>query len=355
MADERLVLDPNSVADEGVALDLAVGTDLRAPLNLDKWPDPGARSDPASIQIRERVNYDVIPEGDIGQLTMMRLVRRRSVRAHQSIRTLAARVVHAREQRPAWGEISAEFPLVSAQGIGPTPRCIHMKVAAQRPTENGAGLAPPAPVIGIGESSACRRIVMALSELGLRVSTQMEDPAEAAGLDLDASTIFVFVCDVDVPREIASLRRLRREAPQPAVVVVSPPTTGTGVRRALDAGADALVFEPELELTLAATVHAVASGQTVVPRKLRAGIEKPNLSHRERQVLTLVRNGLTNAEIAKRLYLAESTIKSHLSSIFTKFGVRSRKEAAALSMDLESGPHAIPAVGNAGPSEQVPR
>ena len=72
------------------------------------------------------------------------------------------------------------------------------------------------------------------------------------------------------------------------------------MRRALDAGADALVFEPELELTLAATVRAVASGQTVVPRKLRAGIEKPDLSHRERQVLTLVRNGLTNAEIAKR-------------------------------------------------------
>jgi DNA-binding NarL/FixJ family response regulator len=52
-------------------------------------------------------------------------------------------------------------------------------------------------------------------------------------------------------------------------------------------------------------------------------------------VLTLVRKGLTNAEIAERLYLAESTIKSHLSSIFTKFGVRSRREAAAVSLDLD--------------------
>jgi DNA-binding NarL/FixJ family response regulator len=171
---------------------------------------------------------------------------------------------------------------------------------------------------------------------------------------LDSTHILVFVCNVDVPREITSLRRLQREAPEPPIVVVCPPTTGTGVRRALDAGAGALVFEPELTLTLAATVRAVASGQTVVPRKLRAGIERPNLSHRERQVLTLVRNGLTNAEIAKQLYLAESTIKSHLSSIFTKFGVRSRQEAASVELDGGGAASPIPAATN-GASEHTTR
>lgn len=178
-----------------------------------------------------------------------------------------------------------------------------------------------------------RRIALALAEQGVEISARVDVSTAPAELDADASTIVILVCNVDAPREMAGLRRLRREARQPAIVVISPPATGTGVRRALDAGADALVFEPELERTLATTVRAVAIGQSVVPRKVRASVERPVLSHREQQVLVLVRSGLTNAEIAKRLYLAESTIKSHLSSIFTKFGVRSRKEVAAISSD----------------------
>ncbi len=149
---------------------------------------------------------------------------------------------------------------------------------------------------------------------------------------------------------MTDLRRLCREARQPAIVVISPPATGAGVRRTLDAGADAVVFESEIELTLAATVRAVASGQSVVPRKLRASVERPNLSHREYEVLMLVCKGHTNAEIAEALFLAESTIKSHLASIFTKFGVHSRKEAAAVFADLQLTSTATVPVPAAGPS-----
>jgi DNA-binding CsgD family transcriptional regulator len=68
---------------------------------------------------------------------------------------------------------------------------------------------------------------------------------------------------------------------------------------------------------------------------MRASVERPTFSHRERQVLTYVSQGLTNAQIADELFLSESTIKSHLSSAFAKFGVRSRREAAALFLELE--------------------
>ncbi len=179
------------------------------------------------------------------------------------------------------------------------------------------------------------RIATVLTEQALAPEAELDSPVAIDELDVDESTILVFVCDIDVPQEVTSLRRLCREAERAAIVVISPPATGAGVRRTLDAGADALVFESELELTLPATIRAVASGQSVVPRKLRAGVERPNLSHREHQVLTLVRQGLTNAEIAEHLYLAESTIKSHLASVFTKFGVHSRKEAVAAFVDLE--------------------
>jgi DNA-binding NarL/FixJ family response regulator len=165
---------------------------------------------------------------------------------------------------------------------------------------------------------------------------------ELQALDLDPSAIVILVCDVDRPREMATLRRLRREVRGPAIVAVSPVATATGVRRALDAGADAIVFEPSLESTLAVTVSAVGSGQSVVPRKMRASVERPAFSHRERQVLSYVSQGLTTAQIADQLFLSESTIKSHLSSAFAKFGVRSRREAAALFLELEQSTAGLP-------------
>ncbi len=186
------------------------------------------------------------------------------------------------------------------------------------------------------------RVIDVLEELGLKPSAVLDSPTSLSGKSVTESTIVLIVCDVDAPREVTALRRLRKLAAEIAIVVISQPTTGAAVRRVLDAGADALVFEPDLELTLAAAIRAVESGQSVVPRKLRASVQRPTLSHREQQVLTLVLDGLTNAEIADRLYLAESTVKSHLASVFTKFGVHSRKEAAAVFVDLALAPAGAP-------------
>jgi DNA-binding NarL/FixJ family response regulator len=69
----------------------------------------------------------------------------------------------------------------------------------------------------------------------------------------------------------------------------------------------------------------------------RASAVRPPLSHREKQALNLLLLGLTNAEIARRLYLAESTVKCHLTSIFSKLGVRSRNEAIAHALDRQRG------------------
>ncbi len=203
-------------------------------------------------------------------------------------------------------------------------------------------------VVSADDPTMHRRVEATLSAEGLEPRRRGGARNRIADGDVDASAIIVAVCNVDVPREMATLRRLRRQWRQPAIIVISPPATGTGVRRALEAGADAFVFESDLELTLAATVRAVASGQSVVPRKVRGSLERPALSHRERQVLALVARGLTNAQIAKRLFLSESTIKSHLSSVFGKLGVRSRWEAAALFLELEQATNrALPGTGQA--------
>jgi DNA-binding NarL/FixJ family response regulator len=117
------------------------------------------------------------------------------------------------------------------------------------------------------------------------------------------------------------------------IVAVCDTANGRSTRRAVDGGVDGLVLLDDLEIALAPTVAAVLAGQTAVPRDLRALLRKAALSYREKQILGLVVMGYTNSEIGARLYLAESTVKSHLSSAFGKLGVRSRSEAAALILD----------------------
>jgi len=79
----------------------------------------------------------------------------------------------------------------------------------------------------------------------------------------------------------------------------------------------------------------VCEGYVSVPRGMRHGVDLPALSFRERQILRLVVAGLTNDEIAGRLYLAETTVKGHLTSAFRRLGVRSRREAVALILGAD--------------------
>ena len=208
--------------------------------------------------------------------------------------------------------------------------------AMAQPVVGHSAAAPSQLVVSADRASERERMTAVLVAGGLPPTlSTASGSAELDGLAADPSAVVVLACSIDAAPEMTALRRLRRELREPALVVVSPPATATGVRRALDAGADAIVFEPEIESALAITVFAVTCGQLAVPRTRRASVERPALSHRERQSLVLVTQGLTNSEIAKRLFLSESTIKSHLSSAFAKLGVRSRKEAAALFRDRQ--------------------
>lgn len=97
-----------------------------------------------------------------------------------------------------------------------------------------------------------------------------------------------------------------------------------------------LVLIADAERSLLSTVAAVAAGQICFPRPGSA-TARPILSIREKQVIGLVALGLSNGEIAGRLFVAESTVKSHLTSAFSKLGVRSRHEAVDRLLDPESG------------------
>jgi DNA-binding NarL/FixJ family response regulator len=123
------------------------------------------------------------------------------------------------------------------------------------------------------------------------------------------------------------------EAQRLGIVVLDDPRP-VDVRRALEEGAAGVVAKGELGTALGPALAAVRAGLTVVPRDHAKQVVRPALSHRERQVLALMTEGRTNAEIARALILAESTVKCHVSTAYAKLGVASRREAAALVTEL---------------------
>jgi DNA-binding NarL/FixJ family response regulator len=136
---------------------------------------------------------------------------------------------------------------------------------------------------------------------------------------------------------VSTVRLIRAKLEGASAVLVCRRARGTEVRRALELGVDGVVLEDEADDALAAVVAVVCAGQVSVPSGRRAEVRAQALTTREKQILALVITGLTNAQIANKLFLAESTIKSHLSSAFSKLGVSSRNEAASLILDPERG------------------
>ena len=86
----------------------------------------------------------------------------------------------------------------------------------------------------------------------------------------------------------------------------------------MGAGVDGIVMEAAAADSLVVTVRAVCTGQLVVPGELWQRLSKPALSMREKQALAMVVMGFSNAEIARKLFVTEATVKSHLSSAFSK-------------------------------------
>jgi len=158
-------------------------------------------------------------------------------------------------------------------------------------------------------------------------------PEDIAAPGSGGRPVVVLAVDLAATEATKAIRAAREATSDAAVVVVTPPGGDSEVRRALRAGARGVVFAGEVEQMLAPAVNAVAAGLVAVPHTLRNQVVEPVFSHREREVLALVVEGATNREIANRLYLAESTVKSHLSTAFSKLGVHSRAEAATLLLD----------------------
>ena len=129
----------------------------------------------------------------------------------------------------------------------------------------------------------------------------------------------------------------RAESPSARLVVVVDAATPAEARQLLVDDVQGLVLEEQLEATLALAVRSAVAGQISYPGALMPTQLKAGLSAREKQVLGMIVMGFSNPEIAAKLHVSESTVKSHLYSAFGTLGVRTRKEAVALILDPNAG------------------
>ncbi|MFG2813129.1 response regulator [Streptomyces sp. NPDC048410] len=164
----------------------------------------------------------------------------------------------------------------------------------------------------------------------------------------------VAVLDVRLPDGdgITVCRELRDRVPGLACLMLTSFDDEDALLDAIMAGAAGYVLKQIKGSDLVSAVRTVASGQSMLDpattarlmRSLRADPagatpalppELESLSPREREILALIGDGLTNREIGKRLYLSEKTVKNHISRLLAKLGVQRRVQAAVLASQLD--------------------
>ena len=167
-----------------------------------------------------------------------------------------------------------------------------------------------------------------------------------------AHTADVMVMDARMPRldGVAATRQIRQAGDRPRVLMLTTFDLDEYAFAALKAGASGFLLKdvPPEELLFA--IRAVHSGDAVVaPSTTRrlldrfapmlpasdagAAAELEELTERERQVLILVAQGLSNAELAKRLFVSEATVKTHVGRILAKLGLRDRVQAVVYAYE----------------------
>ncbi|MBI2170071.1 MAG: response regulator transcription factor [Actinobacteria bacterium] len=157
----------------------------------------------------------------------------------------------------------------------------------------------------------------------------------------------VALVDISMPGldGLAAARLILEHDAGARIVILSARTDPSAVRAAFEAGAVGYLAKTVESGSLAAAVRQAAAGETVLDAtsasalvgRLRAGDVgggSKAVSAREAEILTLVGQGLTNAQIGESLYLSSETVKTHLDRIFDKLGVHDRVSAVCRAIEL---------------------
>ena len=132
---------------------------------------------------------------------------------------------------------------------------------------------------------------------------------------------------------VGAIKAIREVDPNAHIVVLTTYDSDEDIYRAVKAGAKAYLLKDTARDALVDTVRRVCAGETYLPppiaAKLAERVSGAALSQREMEVLQRMAAGKSNKEIAAELFISDGTVKTHVSSIFTKLDVVSRTEAIA--------------------------
>ena len=153
----------------------------------------------------------------------------------------------------------------------------------------------------------------------------------------------VILMDMVLPEMDGAMatRAIRQQFPQVQVIALTSFKEGELIKNALEAGAIGYLLKDVSADDLVRAIRAARAGRaTLSPEAAQALVETSNLppkpgldlTEREREVLALIIEGLNNTQIAGKLNVSQSTVKSHVSNILAKLGVTSRTEAATLAL-----------------------
>jgi DNA-binding NarL/FixJ family response regulator len=187
----------------------------------------------------------------------------------------------------------------------------------------------------------------------IEVVGEAEDGAEAVDRAIELRPDVV-VMDIRMPKldGIEATRRLMQQGDAaPRVMVLTTFDLDEYVYKALEAGAGGFMLKDAPPGQLAEAIRTVAAGDSllapaVTKRLVERFVARPpaetvrserfdELTERELEVLKLITKGLSNAEIGERLFLSEATVKTHVTRVLSKLGVRDRVQAVVLA--YESG------------------
>ncbi len=188
---------------------------------------------------------------------------------------------------------------------------------------------------------------------GVKVIGVASDGAEAVAL-AERRRADVVLMDLRMPQMdgIEATRRLNATSPDTAVVVLTTYTDDESILEALNAGACGYLTKNATAEDIYRALQAAVAGQAVLDLDVQArlidhavasesspggsaGNLPDGLSAREGEVLGLVAQGLSNAEIAERLYISRTTVKSHINQILRKTGCRDRPQAIVYALHNE--------------------
>ena len=148
----------------------------------------------------------------------------------------------------------------------------------------------------------------------------------------------VVVMDLVMPKKdgVAATAELHEKLPSTKVLVLTSYSTSDNIAHAIAVGAAGAIMKSAENETLTEAIRSIHAGNQFIPADIQRLIDEdppvPELSPRQREILSSITRGLSNDDIAKQLGISRASVKTHILALFQKLGANTRAEAVAIAL-----------------------